>query len=111
MGGGQDPSWAIGTSADLHVGGLDPWVFGQSAHRQIGSLDPRPMGQIGKSADRHMGRLDTRSLGELDTFFFLVAMAIHRHIGTHRQSSKKGVRWLKLQKASYKLAPVGVEWK
>ena len=84
--------------------------------RGRGSWTPQPeatqVGRIGKSAHQWgygAGGGSVRGLGLLDGanmsicpgsslwgYHFVVAMVIHRHISTHRQSSKKGVRWPKL---------------
>ncbi len=88
-----------------------PLRSAESAHRRgfgwQGVLGPQPesshVGRIRPSAGVwgagilaqwmvYMSRVFIRSWG----YHFVVAMVIHRHIGTHRQSSKKGVRWPKL---------------
>ncbi len=67
--------------------GLGPVVMGHGAIGRSAKLAHRR----GYEARRgHMG------LGAIGSLCFVVAMAIHRHISTHWQSSKKGVRWPKL---------------
>ena len=48
-----------------------------------------PAHQYGLGA---IDRIDPGVIG----LYFVVAMVIHRHIGTHPQSSEKGVWWPKL---------------